>query len=601
MMDQKMPGEYYREKSNQLQATLHQLQKKQSLLGWLRLSVLLLSVIMAYQLFAVSLFAGWITIIVGIVLFLGLVSFDTDNNHRIRRMKKQLELTEDERKVLANDFHHRFDGAAFQPPEHPYAGDLDLFGKASIFQYINRCSSEQGKRLLATNLLHPLSLLEAGARQEAVRELIGDHQWRMDLAVLSAEEQLTEATGRRAIAWVEGREDHFTSKSWTYIIPVYSVLATASAIACMVGWIPLNLFGGIFLLYFIFSSSLSRRAMKSYLHLNGIVPQIRTLESLLQHGETRTFKSPLLQSWQQSVGTKNGKGYRQIAHLKEILNRFDLRLNVLLFIILNSLWLWDVRQVRALNRWRETNRTHVGGWFQAVGELEVLGSLATLHFNQPAWVFPRFSENKFHFSATALGHPLIPGGHCVVNDFLLEGTGKVALVTGSNMAGKSTFLRSLGLNTVLAFVGAPICARAFQVSSTRIMSSMRIADNLSENTSTFYAELKKLKTIIEAVNRKEAVLVLLDEVLRGTNSLDRHIGLEALIRQFIRQDAVAVVATHDVEVAGLEKEYPRALQNYHFDVQVQGEELYFDYRLKKGVCTSLNASILMKKIGIELG
>lgn len=184
--------------------------------------------------------------------------------------------------------------------------------------------------------------------------------------------------------------------------------------------------------------------------------------------------------------------------------------------------------------------------------------------------------------------------------FDLQGKPKIGLITGSNMAGKSTFLRSLGVNMVLAQMGAPVCVKNFLLSPARLMSSMRIADNLAENTSTFYAELKKLKTIIEAVDRHEPVFILLDEILRGTNSFDRHKGSEALIAQLIRQKAVAVIATHDVALAKLETHYPEAIENYHFDVQVEGEELYFDYKLKQGVCTSLNASILMKKIGIEL-
>jgi DNA mismatch repair ATPase MutS len=195
---------------------------------------------------------------------------------------------------------------------------------------------------------------------------------------------------------------------------------------------------------------------------------------------------------------------------------------------------------------------------------------------------------------------LLPAEQRVTSSFGINGQGKIALVTGSNMAGKSTFLRSLGVNVLLAQTGAPVCAETFVLSPVKLMSSMRIADNLAENTSTFYAELKKLKTIIEAVKRHEPVFILLDEILRGTNSLDRHTGSAALMKQLIKEHAVAVIATHDVALAKLENEYPTAIQNYHFDVQVEGEELYFDYKLKDGVCTSLNASLLMKKIGIEM-
>ena len=254
----------------------------------------------------------------------------------------------------------------------------------------------------------------------------------------------------------------------------------------------------------------------------------------------------------------------------------------------------------ALNGWRKGFKSLLPKWFEAVAEIELLHSLSTLHFNQPAWCFPQFSSHLFILHGSAIGHPLLRNEQRVNNDFDLQGLAKIALITGSNMAGKSTFLRSLGVNIVLAQTGAPVCAASFVLSPAQLLSSMRIADNLAENTSTFYAELKKLRTIIEAVKEHSTVLILLDEILRGTNSYDRHKGSAALIKQLIKEDAVAVMATHDVELAGLQTTYPNAIDNYHFDVEVEGEELYFDYKLKDGVCKSLNASILMKKIGIDL-
>jgi DNA mismatch repair ATPase MutS len=239
-------------------------------------------------------------------------------------------------------------------------------------------------------------------------------------------------------------------------------------------------------------------------------------------------------------------------------------------------------------------------WFAAVAEMEVLHSLATLQFNQPAWPFPVLEKEHFTLKGKDIGHPLLSHQQRVGNDFEVKGKPRIELITGSNMAGKSTFLRSLGVNVVLAQIGAPVCADSFHLSPVQLVSSMRIADNLGENTSTFYAELKKLRTIIERVRLHEDLLILLDEILRGTNSLDRHKGSAALIRQLVKEEAVAVIATHDVELAAMQTTFPTAVSNYHFDVQVEGEELYFDYKLKPGVCKSLNASILMKKIGIDL-
>jgi len=207
-------------------------------------------------------------------------------------------------------------------------------------------------------------------------------------------------------------------------------------------------------------------------------------------------------------------------------------------------------------------------------------------------------EKYFHFEAEALGHPLIPVATRITSDFSLEGTGRIALITGSNMAGKSTFLRSLGVNTVLALMGCPVCARQMKVSAVKLISSMRVADNLAENTSTFYAELKKLQHIIESVNRKEKVFILLDEVLRGTNSTDRHKGTKALLRQLLQSGTVAVMATHDTDLAYSESANA-SVSNYHFEGNIMGEELSFDYKIKNGISESLNATALMKKIGIH--
>ncbi|HQY12214.1 MAG TPA: MutS family DNA mismatch repair protein, partial [Ferruginibacter sp.] len=254
----------------------------------------------------------------------------------------------------------------------------------------------------------------------------------------------------------------------------------------------------------------------------------------------------------------------------------------------------------ALEKWKQQNKENVMHWFESLGSFEAVSSLATLSFNHPDWCFPVFVEQDFFMEGKQVGHPLIPVEKRVNNPVKIDKAGELMLVTGSNMAGKSTYLRSIGINTILAMAGAPVCAGYFCLSPVQIISSMRIADNLEESTSTFYAELKKLKTIIDKVNNNEKVFILLDEILRGTNSLDRHTGSVALIKQLIKKNASGIIATHDVELAKMKTEFPSNILNHHFDVQVNKDELYFDYRLKEGICTSLNASILMKKIGIEL-
>ena len=300
------------------------------------------------------------------------------------------------------------------------------------------------------------------------------------------------------------------------------------------------------------------------------------------------------------ANTSDQKASTSIKELQQILNRFDVRLNVFAFFILNTFFLWDLWQMVALNNWKKTNKLSVTNWYQTIALVEVAGSFSTLYFNNADWNFPQIADEHFTIEGSAIGHPLINKQQAVTNNFSLQGIAKIDLITGSNMAGKSTFLRSLGVNIILAYTGSAVCAKEFTVSIAEIMSSMRIEDNLAENTSTFYAELKKLKSIIDAVNEDKKLFILLDEILRGTNSLDRHAGSKALIQQLIKKNTVAIIATHDIELSKLESEFPVSISNYNFDVQVNGDQLFFDYKLKQGVCKSMNASVLMKQIGIEM-
>jgi DNA mismatch repair ATPase MutS len=582
---------------NTLLSTQKQMRRR---LGWLRFIVFVLTIIVSYQTFIHAGLYGWLAIATGLGILLFLVSFDVDNNAKIKNTETLISVNEEELKILQHHFHHRFDGSRYVPDAHSYSNDLDIFDKASLYQWTNRCFTEQGRDLLANNLLAPLPIQQVKERHKAVKEITPLLQWRQQLQSYAIQTAITNKTERKATEWIKEEEKYFVHPAWKVAVWIYTILTLASLIATILGFLSASTFSTLFFLYFIISITLSRNTIKPYVLLSGIVKEISTLHALVKCIEEQKFNSALLNRLQTEAKGQSSLAAKEIKELKSILDRFDLRLNIAGLLFFNSFLLWDVRQMMALNAWRKRNRDQLSRWFEMIAEVEVLNSLATVHFNQPEWAFPKFSENHFTINGTSIGHPLIPDNTRVDNDFDLKGVAKIGLITGSNMAGKSTFLRSLGVNIVLAQVGSPVCAKAFELSPVQLMSSMRIADNLAENTSTFYAELKKLKTIIEAVNQHEQVFILLDEILRGTNSLDRHTGSAALIRQMIKQKAAAVIATHDVELAKLEREYPSSIENYHFDVQVEGEELYFDYKLKQGICTSLNASILMKKIGIEL-
>ena len=590
----------YQQQIKKHQIYLQELLRKRTRLGWARFFVFIATIIITYKVFVAAGIIGFAPVVIGIGILLFLVSVDVNNNQKVTNVKTLLQINEEELQVLNNNYYDRYDGSQYAPGLHNYANDIDLFGKASIFQWSNRCQTEQGRSLLAQNLLRPLPADQIKQRHEAVKEIAPQIEWRQQLQALSMQTTITKNTEQKTAAWLNEEEKYFTNKRWKIIVQLYSVITIASIIAAILGYISATTFSGLYILYFFTSIILSRNTLKPYIELSGIAKEMDVLHKLVTWIEDKDFQSSLLQKLQQEARADHQKAATQIRELKQILDRFDMRLNMVGPLFLNTFLLWDVRQMIALNEWRKRNKNFLSKWYVLIAETEVLHSLACIHFNEPVWPFPEFSNEHFTFESTSLGHPLIPSGNRITSDFGLEGIGKIGLVTGSNMAGKSTFLRSLGVNIVLAQLGAPVCAKTFLLSPVHLMSSMRIADNLAENTSTFYAELKKLKTIIEAVNLHEKVFILLDEILRGTNSFDRHTGSEALMKQLIKENAVAVIATHDVELAALEQQYPNAIENYHFDVQVEGEELFFDYKLKHGVCTSLNASILMKKIGIEL-
>lgn len=594
------PTDFYNERIKELQAALAQLYKKRSMLGWLRFIILVSTALAAYYSWGTGAIIVLTIIVAGIALFLFVVSKDTDNKEKIGNLETLVAINKQEAEYNNGNYLNQYDGKELEPEHHAYAADLDLFGKASLYQYINRCNAENAKAILAQRLLQPLNRVQILLQQEAVKELTVKPAWRQQLQAFGYKQNISLQTENRVFAWLDRGEKHYTTAFWESFIYVYPIITLSSLAFFFFGFINTTLFSVLVFVFYLFSLSISRNITTTYHLLSRIVPEINVLYNQLHWFEKEPFQSKLLRNTQQQIQHHEIKASKEIAQLKGILNRFDVRLNVFAFIILNTFFLWDLHQMMALKKWKAQNRKLVPKWFNTIAEIECLSTFATLAFNHPDWCYPEIADIHFTLKGKEIGHPLIPEQQRVCNSFGITGKARIDLITGSNMAGKSTFLRSLGINMILAYAGSAVCARSFTVSISRLMSSMRVTDNLAENTSTFYAELKKLKSIIDEVNKHDNLFILLDEILRGTNSLDRHTGSAALIRQLIRENSVALIATHDVELARLEKDYPSNISNYHFDVQVSGEELYFDYKLKEGICTSLNASLLMKKIGIEL-
>ena len=594
------PIQFYQATLTGLQATVKKLQKRKSSFAWLRLGSIIAILAVFYLLFSFGFMYVAIATIILLFIFTRLIYADLDNQSKINHINHLIHINEDELKCIAGNYYSFADGSEHIPKDHPYSNDLDIFGRASLFQYINRTTSEPGSAILADYLKYPSASELILPKQTAIKELSQKILWIQDLQAFGKKSKVTFSTKSRLNNWMKEPMLFTNFKAWKwlrYVLPLIILTIVYLFIADLAGN---ALFYGGLLVFAIIAYQLNKVIAPLHEKLSRIADEMNTLSESIGHIEKQEFKSDLLKELQARFIYNNKKASEDILLIKKILGKLDLRYNLVISAPLNILLLWNLQQVLDLEKWKSQQQNNIDPWFDTLGSFEAMSSLAVLYFNHPRWVFPDTSPGYFKIQGEEVGHPLISETKRVNNFIDIESNAEIMLVTGSNMAGKSTYLRSIGVNMVLAMTGAPVCATQFKVSHVQLISSMRITDNLEESTSTFYAELKKLKSIIQKVNAGEKVFILLDEILRGTNSLDRHMGSKALIKQLIKQQSAAIIATHDLELAELKNDYPDNLLNYHFDVQVSNDELYFDYLLKPGVCTSLNASILMKKIGIDL-
>jgi MutS domain V len=594
------PVTYYLERIKSLQEQLKKLQQRKSWFGWLRFGSIAAIVLAFYILWSLGILYVIIASVALLAVFTRLLFADLDNKASIAHLTYLLTINTNEIHFLNGQYETFANGSQYTPQDHLYANDLDIFGKNSLFQFLNRTTSEMGSSRLAAYLLVPAPPAIIQQRQEAIKELSGKVGWLQDLQAKGQEKEISFSTENRLTAWI-GEPPVFSQfKHWQwlrYLLP---------AIICTV--VGLYIFdkvttGTFYFFLFLFAAiayQINKVVAPIHEKLSRMAEELEILSQSIACIENEAFTSLLLKDLQSAYLHEKDHASKDISRLRKLLDKLDLRYNLVISFPLNILLLWNLQQMLDLEKWKAGRQKDLNTWFHALGHMEALGSFAVLHFNEPGWAFPTILPGYFSIEGKAMGHPLIAKKTRVNNDIDIQHDGELMLVTGSNMAGKSTYLRCIGVNVILAMAGAPVCASFFKLTWVQIISSMRITDNLAESTSTFYAELKKLKTIIDKVNNGEKVFILLDEILRGTNSLDRHTGSVALIKQLIKHHAAAIIATHDLDLAKLKNEFPENIINYHFDVQVSNDELYFDYLLKPGVCTSLNASILMKKIGIEL-
>jgi len=593
-----LPLDVYKSREAEFSANAERLRKLSDRLSMARLAAFAGGLVVFGALLSFSVIAAVVTLAVALALFTWLVmKYETTEKSR-KRFLRLAEINSLELKCLDGDFSGFKTGEEYAERDHPYSYDLDVFGKASLFQFLCRTTSRPASDRLAEYLKQPAAKEEILLRQKAVAELQPLTDWQQELMTLG---YLNAGAGNDPaplLQWL-GSDDLFRKTGREKIITGCLSLIAIAAVITVIAGLPAAILAPVFGVNFVFYFTRFRKISKLQEKVSRSSDLLKAYSGIIKLLENRNFTSPLLQNLQSGFRDEIAASDR-IRQLSKLVGRLDYRLNVLVSVPLNLLFFTDIHFCLALERWKRDHASRIPGWFASMAEFEALASLANMAFNNPGWIYPQVTEDYFVFRAEDMGHPLIPAVRRISNGFATEGAGKAIIVTGSNMSGKSTFLRTCGVNAVLAFAGAPVCASAFTVSLVRLHSSMRISDSLEENISSFYAELRRLRAIIAGAESDPKVFLLLDEILRGTNSDDRYTGSVALIKQLTGYGAVAMVATHDLRLAGLEKELPQSIDNYHFDVKVNDEELFFDYRLTPGICSSFNASLLMKKMGIRV-
>ncbi len=482
-------------------------------------------------------------------------------------------------------------------PHHPYAADLDLFGPDSLYERVCTARTRAGAARLADWLLAPAPPDEIRARQTAIAELRDRLDLREDL-VLAGEALRARLHPELLADW--GREAPLHGvATWRWIAGVLAVLALAALGAWIftpAGPLPLVAVGAVELMVGLRFRGRLARVLRQ---VDQPARELALLASLLERIEAERFAAPRLVALREALETEGAPASREVARLRRLVELADARRNQL-FAPLAALLLWGTQFGLAIEAWRQRAGGRVAVWLEAVGELEALLALAGHAFEEPDHVMPELVAGEPRFEAEGLGHPLLAADRCVRNDLRLGDALRVLVVSGSNMSGKSTLLRTVGINAVLAQAGAPVRARRCRLTPLAVGASIRVNDSLQEGASRFYAEILRLRQIVELADEATHPLFLLDEILGGTNSHDRRVGAAAVVRGLVDKGAVGLVTTHDLALARIADEMGERAANVHFEDHLEDGRIAFDFRLREGVVTRSNALALMREVGLEV-
>lgn len=594
--NQMAPANYYNDQLNKLATQVAATKKKADLVAWGRVIIILLDATAVYTAIRNGNTGAWIAALVLTMVFLYILWWQGKLKDLARRLEIHEQILHDELKALEGDNSSFDPGERYVKPSHEFSYDLDIFGERSVYQALNRTATTRGADTLAKLLQSPYATPSVVAdRQQAIKELAEKVDFIHRFRITGKRVPEETGAGERLSQWLE-MDDIFRGNKLVTVL-LYSVPAL-SLLFITLSFFQGRLHPGLMLMIAINWAVNIRHAKKvrqAHYLVGESVKLIDQTEHLLKQVAGQDFAGNILRTCK-----SNSEGsIAAITGLKKLVHLFDNRQNGMAGPLLNSLFLFDVYCITGLEKWRNENRDKLADAVQLVADMDSYCSLGNYAFNSPGNTYPVMDTSSVVIRGTEVSHPLLHKNTAVGNSFSLGADEQLYLLTGANMTGKSTFIRTVGVNLILAYLGVPLPAASFSFPQVKLFTSIRITDSVQDDVSYFKAELQRMRRLMqEAGNSNTPYLVLLDEPLRGTNSADKQAGTMAIIEKLLSYQTIGIIATHDTNLCTLAEKHKGKISNYHFESKVSGGALQFDYKLEQGGSTSNNATVLMKMMGI---
>jgi len=568
-------------------------------LQWLalfRVMSFVAAVLFIYYLVQYDIFLGILTGILALSIFLFFVIRYYNLNRKEKFTKNLMHVNRQEIEALRGNIENFDDGKEYRNTNHPYSNDLELFGPKSLFQFLNRTCTYTGKNELANWLYSVLGDREViKRRQNAVSELKDLITWRQRFLATGKLLNINTYNDTQLISWAKEATHGVRRLYYQLARILLPVLTLLGIIASGYGYIPFSLVLVVIIFNRFVLWQASKKVKTLYQKVTKQADTLKSYQRLFQHIEKQNFESDALKELKEELFVTEKPASKLIKKLTKISDSLESGENAVVDILINSIFLWNVHHIIRLEKWHSLYGEYIERWVGVIGKFDAYISMANYSYNQPEFCYPVFNDRQI-LEAEQLGHPLINDKARVCNDFQIDRKGNVFIITGANMAGKSTFLRTVGVNMILGMAGAPVCAKKMEFKITNIFTSMNITDSLSENESYFYAEVKRLKQLVDAAMGKGDLLVLLDEILTGTNTKDKEIASKAFVERLLEMRVTSLIATHDLSLTSLAEKYPDIILNKSFEVDMVNQEMHYDYKIRDGVAKNMNALDLLKQM-----